>query len=165
MSEQKPVKFKLRVNIFDVIIIVAAIAAGFLLLRLSNADGGGGTALNPGTAVTARYTLELGNLPVGMPELIKPGDKLTDVILKRAIGSVVSVTSSPYYMTSRDLYTGDMILTAVPEREAAYIIVEIAAIDSGSEVAAGGFPVRAGTQLTVSGPGYSGVGMIVDVER
>jgi hypothetical protein len=165
MSEQKPNKFKFRINIFDVIIIAVAIAAGFLLLRLSNADGGGGTALNPGAAVTARYTLELGNLPVGTAELIKPGDKLTDIILKRTIGNVVSVTSSPYYMGSKDYYTGNMILTTVPEREAAYIIVELAAIDSGNEVAAGGFPVRAGTQLSVSGPGYAGVGMIVDVER
>ena len=165
MSQKKTVKFRFRPNVFDIIIILAALAAGFVLLRLSNADGAGTTVLSSGTNVTARYTLELGNLAIGTSELIQPGDNLTDVVLKRAIGSVVSVTSGPYLVTSKDSNTGDVILTEVPQRETAYIVVEVDAVDNGFDVMAGNFAVRGGINMSVSGPGYWGYGIIADVER
>ncbi|MDR0838341.1 MAG: DUF4330 domain-containing protein [Oscillospiraceae bacterium] len=158
-------KFKLRLNLFDIVIIILALAAGFLLLRLSNADGGGGTVLNPGKQLTARYTLELSNLPLGTAELIKPGDRLTEVVEKRFVGSVVSVEITPYLTTSKDTYTGDFILTEVPERRSAVITLDLPASDTGSEINASGFVLRGGINLSVTGPGYAGVGLVINVER
>ena len=165
MSEKRAVKIRFRPNIFDIIIIAAALVAGFIFLRLSNADGAGTTVLSSGTSVRAQYTLELGNLPIGTAELMQPGDKLTDVVLKRPIGTVVSVTWGPYMVTSKNLDTGHYILTEMIGRESAYIVVEIDAVDNGSDVMAGGFAIRGGANLSVSGPGYWGYGMIVDVAR
>lgn len=162
MNTQKG-KFKLRFNFFDIIIILAALGAGFLLLRLTDADGG--TALNPGKPVTVNYTLELHNLPAGTPELIKPGDRLTEVVEKRYIGTVVSVEYGPYRPTSKDSLTGDYILTEVPGREMAVIKVSLDAVDTGSELSASGFVPRGGLGLSVTGRGYAGSGIILDMER
>ncbi|MDR2615968.1 MAG: DUF4330 domain-containing protein [Oscillospiraceae bacterium] len=162
MNSQKR-KWKLRFNFFDAVIIIAALGVGFLLMRLTNADGG--TAWNPGRAVTVRYTLELSNLPVGTAELIRPGDALTEVVEKRYIGSVVSVESAPYRPTSKDSFTGDYILTDMPEREVAIITVSLDATDTGSELNASGFAPRGGLNLSVTGRGYAGAGVILDIER
>jgi hypothetical protein len=162
MDEQKT-KMRLRFNFFDAIIILAVLGAGFLLMRLTNA--GGGTAFNPGKTVTVNYTLELSSLPVGTSALIKPGDRLSDVVEKRYVGTVVSVEHGPYVSTSKNSLTGDYILTEVPLREMAAISVTLDAVDSGDELNASGFIPRGGAVLSITGPGYAGSGLITNMER
>jgi hypothetical protein len=162
MDGQKS-KLRLRFNFFDVVIILAALGAGFLLLRLT--DAGEGTVMNPGKTVTVNYTLELSNLPEGTAPLIKPGDRLIDVVEKRNVGTVVSVEYRPYISTSKNSLTGDYILTEVPQRESAVISVTLDAVDSGSELNASGFIPRGGMGMSVTGPGYAGSGLITDIER
>ncbi|MDR1588653.1 MAG: DUF4330 domain-containing protein [Oscillospiraceae bacterium] len=156
-------KFKLRFNVFDAIIILAALGAGFLLLRLTGA--GGGTPLNPGKPVAVIYTLELNNLPAGTAARIKPGDRLIDVVEKRDVGTVVSAEYGPYMSTSKNNVTGDYILTEVPQRETAVISVTLDAVDNGSELNASGFIPRGGLGMSVTGPGYAGSGLITDIGR
>lgn len=158
-------KFKLKINVLDVIIIALVIVAGFVLLKLGNADGGGAAVLSSGTPVTVRYNLELSNLTPGTGSLIKPGDSLMEVTEKRSIGKVISVEIEPYRVTSKDMYTGNFILTEVPDRETAQVVVELAANDTGSEIDASGFVLRAGENLPVTGPGYSGAGLVTSIER
>jgi hypothetical protein len=162
MDGQKS-KLRLRFNFFDAVIILAAIGAGFLLLRLTDADGG--TALNPGKSVTVNYTLELSNLSEGTAVLIKPGDRLIDVVEKRYVGTVASVEYGPYSMTSKNSLTGDYILTEVPQRESASVSVTLDAVDNGSEFNASGFIPRGGMGMSVTGPGYAGAGLIIDIAR
>ncbi|MDR2421667.1 MAG: DUF4330 domain-containing protein [Oscillospiraceae bacterium] len=162
MDTQKR-KFKLRFNFFDAVIIIAALGAGFLLLRLTGA--GGGAAPGTGRSVTVKYTLELHDLPEGTAALIQPGDSLSEVVEKRYIGTVVSVESFPYAPTSKDGFTGDYILAEMPGREIAVITVSLDAVDTGSEINAGGFTPRGGMSLSVTGRGYAGQGNITDMER
>ncbi|MDR0445988.1 MAG: DUF4330 domain-containing protein [Oscillospiraceae bacterium] len=156
-------KFKLRINLFDIVIIIAALGAGFLLLRLT--DSGDGTVLGTGKPVTLNYTLELFNLPAGTAELIAAGDRLTEVVEKRYVGTVVSVEYGPYMPTSKNSLTGDYILAEIPEREVAVIEVTLEAVDTGNEINASGFVPRAGMSLSVTGRGYAGPGVILDIKR
>ena len=158
-------KFKFKINFFDVLIIVLALVAGFVVLRLSNADGGGATMLSTGTPVKVRYTVELSNLPEGIAELIKPGDSLSEAVEKRFIGNVVSVEIGPYMTTSKNSYTGDFILTSSPGRYTATVTVELDAVDTGSSIDASGFLLRANSTPSVLGPGYAGPGLITAIER
>lgn len=157
-------KFKLKINVFDIIIILLVIAAGFLVLRLSNADGGS-AVLSSGTPMTMQYTLEMYNLPEGLSETIKPGDSLTEAVEKRYIGRVVSVEHGPYMTTSKDSYTGNLILTEMVSRYTATLVVELDVVDTGTELDASGFILRANATPSVLGPGYSGMGLITAIER
>lgn len=159
-------KPKIKINIFDVLIIILVIILGYVVLRLSNADGGGATVLTSGTPVTVRYTLELSDLPESLINAIKPGDSLSEAVEKRSIGTVVSVDIGPYMTTSKNSYTGDFILTEEPGRYTATIIVELKnAVDTGSEIDAQGFILRANSNPSVLGPGYAALGFITGIER
>lgn len=157
-------KFKLKINVFDVIIILLVIVAGFVVLRLMNADGGG-AVLSSGTPVTVRYTLELHNMPEGLGAMIHEGDSLSESVEKRAIGTVVGVEITPTVTTSKDSYSGDFILADVPNRETATLTVEISAYDTGTSFDASGFILRSNDTLSVTGPGYACVGLVTGIER
>ena len=158
-------KFKLKINFFDLLIIVLVLALGFVVLKLSNADGGGTPVLSSGTPVKVRYTLEMFDLPESLMELIKPGDSLSEAVEKRFIGNVVSVDFGPCMTTSKDSYTGNLILTSKPGRCTATITVELDAVDTGSALDAAGFFPRANFAPSVLGPGYASLGLITGIER
>jgi len=162
--ENKP-KIKFKINFFDVVIIVLVLALGFAVLKLSNADGGGSTVLSTGTPVKVRYTLELFDLPEGLAEMIKPGDSLSESVEKRFIGNVVSVDFGPCMTTSKDLITGNYILTEKVGRYTATLVVELDAVDTGSAIDASGFLLRANLTPSVIGPGYASLGLITGIER
>ncbi len=157
-------KPKIKINVFDVLIIALAIIAGFLVLRLSNADGGA-AVLSAGAPVTVRYTLEISDMPENAAKSIEPGDSLSEATEKRFIGTVVSAEYGPYMTTSKDSYTGDLILTRMPNRFTATIEVELSVVDTGSELNSSGFILRANATPSVQGPGYYGLGLITAIER
>ena len=163
MAQKQKIKWKL--NIFDVIIILLALAALLVGYNLLNADRGGGALLTSGREITVRYTIELANMPIGASELITPGDSVIEVVEKRAVGSVVSCESYPYRMTSPDRITGNTILAEVPGRESAAVTIELRATETEHEINANGFVLCAGTALSVTGPGWAGSGLILSIER
>ena len=158
-------KIKWKFNLLDAVIIILALAAGFAGYHLINADRGGGGLLVSGSSVTVRYTLELYDLPTGTAALILPGHGVMEVVEKRNIGTVVSVSVEPYRMTSTDRYTGETRLQNVPDRERAHVVMEISVTETERELSASGFIVRGGEGLSVTGPGWAGQGFILDIER
>jgi hypothetical protein len=152
-----------RLNIFDIIIIVAAIVAAVFLVRA--ADSGVSGIIAPGKSVTVRYTIELINMVEPSADLIKPGDKLLDKIEKYPLGTVISAQSAPYLASSKNSLTGAYILTIEPERQSATIVMEASATETDSAISVGGFEIRTGGAVNITGPGYGGLGYITAVER
>ncbi len=157
-------KFKLKLNVFDIIIIVLALVLGYAALRMWGADGGA-QVLSSGAPATVTYTLEISDMPAGLAAMIKPGDSLSEAVEKRFIGTVVEASYGPYMRTSENNETGDWDLVEVPGRETATLTVSLGVSDTGAELDASGFILRANTSPSVLGPGYAGLGLITSIQR
>jgi hypothetical protein len=157
-------KIKWRLNVFDIAIIIAAVAAVYLFLRLGQSAGV--EILSSGTPTTVRYTVEILGLPEGFTDQIKPGDAIMEIVEKRSVGTVVSVDTQPFVMSSKNIITGEYIDAVVPERYTGNLLIESAAMETDeSIVVGGGFAVRNGARMSIMGPGYAGAGYIINVER
>jgi hypothetical protein len=156
-------KFKLKINALDTVIIVLALALGFAAYRLLNADRGGG--LTAGRQVRIRYTIELTNLLEGTGALIQPGHDVIEIVEKHDVGTVLSSEVSPYVRNAVDLTRGREVLSEIPGRETARVTIEVTLTDTGRELTANGLAIRAGIQLSVTGPGWGGTGYITGIER
>jgi hypothetical protein len=161
--ESNTKKRRWRLNVFDIVIICLAAAAAVIFLRA--ASSGAGTLISAGKPVTVRYTIELTNMLTPSAELVKAGDRLIDKIEKYALGTVVSAEAAPYIASSKDSVTGDYILTEYLGRQTATILVETQATETDSAISAGGFEIRTGQAVNITGPGYAGLGYIIGVER
>jgi hypothetical protein len=156
--------FKLRLNVFDAVIIGAAVVVAVIFLRLGRA--GGVEPLSSGKQITVYYMLELTNVPEGLASRIKPGDSVTEVVEKRAIGTVISVEEETYKVISKDTLTGEYFQTEVPERYTANVLIEASAQETDESIVVdGGFFVRNGLPVSARGPGYAGSGHIINVIR
>ncbi|MDR3278350.1 MAG: DUF4330 domain-containing protein [Oscillospiraceae bacterium] len=161
--ESSAKKRRWRLNVFDVVIICLAAAAAVVFLKATSS--GAGTLISAGKPVTVRYTIELNNMLTPSAELVKAGDKLVDKIEKYALGTVVSAEIGPYVASSKDSVTGSYILTEYLGRQMATILVEAQATETDSAFSVGGFEIRAGQLVNVTGPGYAGIGYVISVER
>ena len=160
----KPVKRRWRLNVFDIVIIVVVITAGFFLLRAMRSGGSG--IVSSGRNVTLHYTVELNSMGHDAASLIKPGDVLVDRVEKHTLGTVVSVSVGPARTLSKDLTTSNFILAEIPDRETAVIEVTSDALETDTDfTVGGGFAVKCGMHVSVVGPGYSGSGFIIGVDR
>ncbi|MDR0915979.1 MAG: DUF4330 domain-containing protein [Oscillospiraceae bacterium] len=163
MRRFKDIKWKL--NLFDIVIIVVALAAAFGVYKLLNADRGGGAILSSGKSTVVRYTLELTNMIPETADAISVGDNVIEVVEKHAIGKVVSFEVGDYYLASSDLTTGDTIYTKSPGRISVNFLIEVTASETDSALIIDGMPLLVGSNLSVTGPGWSGVGVITGIVR
>ena len=163
MENNTPKKKRLF-NLFDVIIIgiVAVILAAVLIYMLRSQ----GTTVSAAQTKTVRYMVELTDMDAGTAEAIKSGDELTDAIKKYDVGTVISCDIVPTEKSVKNYETGDYVISVVPNRETAMILIEVACTETENRLlAGGGFKVCGGEQVKLKGPGYYGGGYILYVER
>ena len=161
-----PKKMKWRLNIFDVVIIavVLTIAAAVLIIwRSTGSDKNTGDAAS---ATTIRYTIELPNMAGDTANLISEGDTLIDSVKKNTMGTVVLVDVSVMTTLTKNLETGDIVLSAVPGKMTATIVLEVEGTETQSQIiTSSGYLIRVGEVVQTLGPGYAGIGYIIAVER
>lgn len=77
--EQNAHKFRIRLNLFDAIVLIVVLLAGaaFAWLSLRSGDSSGTAA----TSQTVRYTVVFQKMAKGDSQLIQAGDKLEDLSL------------------------------------------------------------------------------------
>ena len=87
--EQNTTKFRLRFNLFDIIVLIIALVAGIgiLLLGIRSQSKTGGK----GTGGQIEYTILFQKMSAGNSQLIQAGDQLQDTVKNYKIGEVVSV--------------------------------------------------------------------------
>jgi hypothetical protein len=154
---------KWRLNFFDAAIIAVVLVAAFVFIRL---QGGAGILPNAGTSATVRYIIELTNLPKEAVDRIQTGDSITDKVEKHAMGRVTDFTVEPFRVSAKDLSTGEYALHEVPDRYSARLVLEASSIVSATNITVdSGYIVRCGIEVSALGPGYGGVGYIVDIMR
>ena len=156
---------KLKVNFFDFVIIavVIALAAAYAVHRI-----GGGSAVSTSSSETREltYTVEITDLDENTKAMIHKGDGLIDKVKKYEIGTVEDVKFYPFRRLTEDKDSGRYIYAEEPDRCNASLTVKVKCTDDGTTLTAdSGFEIRVGQGVSLIGPGYSGAGYIINVER
>ena len=161
--EQKPEKFRLRLNLFDSVVLLLALAAGALLLW---------TALKPGDAprqaevATIRYTLRFQRWLEGTSSAIHEGARLTDSIRNYEMGNVVSAQAVPAVEQVLDHEGRAYVLTEISGFEDVLVTVEAPGTAGQEAVALGsGYVLRVGAQAFVQGDGFLASGYVYAIDR
>lgn len=162
--ENKQNKPRWKLNIFDIVIIVAVIIAACALIFIWRSSGK--SSAPSLTSKPVHYTIELSGMVGGSAEKIKAGDAIIDGKKKLIMGTVVSVTLEPTTTAVKDLETGDTLSSVVPGCETAIIelVCDCSATDSVIS-AESGYIVRVGEEVQAAGPGYAGLGFIIAIDR
>lgn len=161
--EEKKTKFRLHLNLFDCIVIIAALAAAVFLLwsRLKPQD----VAALPASQ-KIEYTIVLKKTMAGTGALVQPGDELVDSVKNYDLGRVVSSESVPATKSIVDEGAKAYVTAEIPGYEDIYIVVESTASISSEKILVGsGYELRVGEQIYVRGPGYMGSGEVYAIER
>ena len=162
--EEKKSGSRLRLNLFDALVLIAALAVGgFLAWK----------ALKPApqevetpTASMVRYTVRFQKMLQGTGERVQAGDELTDTIKNYALGKVVDAQVVPNETLSLNREEGRYIITAIEGYEDVLVTIEAAATENDSAlVLDGGYELRAGTTVYLRGPGYMASGPVLTIHR
>lgn len=164
--EQNTPKFRLRLNLFDAIVLVLALAVGAFLLWSALKPAAPAVTGAPPAASAVRYTVRFSRLMEGTSALIKEGDELVDTIRNYNLGRVVSVETMPARTQILDQVGRTYVLAEVPGYEDAMVTVESTWTEGEDAMLLdGGFKLRVGAMAYVRGEGYMGSGPIVSIER
>jgi len=155
--------FRLRLNLFDAIVILVAVAAAALLLwRQARPD----TAAAGPAARNIQYTIRLQRVVESLPPAVAPGDRLEDSVKNYELGSVVSSTSMPATRSILNEGAARYVTAQIPGFYDVDIVVEAPAVISDEQVLLdGGYALRVGEAVYVRGPGYLGSGIVYAIER
>lgn len=157
-------KFRLRLNLFDGIVLIIALAAGAFLLW---------TALKPQTPVEAtpqassvvRYTVRFQRLPEGTGQMIEPGDLLVDNVKNFELGHVVSTQTAPAEIQVIDHENRRNVLAVMEGFEDVLTTVEASCTATEESITVGGgYVLRVGAMAYIKGEGYMVSGPIVAME-
>ena len=163
--EQNNHKFRLRLNLFDGIILVLALAVGALLLW---------TALKPDTpaegstsaAATVRYTVRFQRWPAGNSGMIEAGDTLVDNIKNYELGKVLSYEVVPATMRALDQDSRRYVQAAIEGYEDILVTVEApCTVNEKGFLLDGGYALRVGLVTYIKGEGYMASGPVISIER
>ena len=156
-------QFRLRLNLFDGIVLVLALAAAVFLMwrftRPAAARGGGGPA-------AVAYTGGVQRGPAGSAQAIHQGDQLADNIKNYDVGTVVSAQAVPCQSLILDQVNGEYVLADVDGYEDVLVTVESPCTVTDEAVTlGGGYALRVGATMYLRGEGYMASGPVIAMER
>ena len=164
--EQNTPKFRLRLNLFDAIVLVVVLLAGAVLVWFGLRSSGS-EAASP-TTRTVQYTVLFQRIREGNSALIEAGDPLVDTVRNYNLGTVVSTRVEPATYQVLNQETQTYVDAVLEGYEDVYITVESTCTESGSGDALlldGGYDFRVGQTINVRGPGYLGSGRVTQIVR
>lgn len=162
--EQNNHKFRLRLNLFDAIVLVvvllAAAAFGYLTLKDK------GTDASAPTTQTVQYTVLFQKMNESGSQMVKAGDQLEDTVKNYRMGTVVSVEHKPAMVQVLDQETKTYVMAELDGYEDVYVTVESTCTSTDEALLLdSGYDIRVGQTAYVRGPGYMGSGPVTTIER
>ena len=163
--EQNTPKFRLKLNLFDGIVLALALAAAAFL---------GWRALKPAAPVqadptassTVRYTIRFQRWAPGTSGVIEEGDQIADNIKNYEVGEVVSAQAVPALIQVVDYNSRRYVWAELEGYEDVLVTVQAPCTTSGSAITVGGgYELRVGSTGYFRGEGYMGSGPIVALEE
>lgn len=163
MANEKP-KFRLRLNLFDGIILVLALAVGAFLAWNYLKPAAGAAGGEPVQQQTVRYTIRI-TWAEGLHELVEEGDQLYDNRRNYELGTVVSVQAKPATELILNEIDHRFVMAELTGYEDVFITLEApCAADSQSITVGGGFVLWVGSSIYVRGEGYLGTATVTAIE-
>ena len=123
MEPNKP-KFRFRLNLFDSIVLVLALAVGAFLVWSAIKPAAAPAEGAVSAAGTVQYTIRFQKMIQGVSERIKPGDQLVDTVKNYELGTVVSVETVPAQALIQDHEDKAFVLAGIEGYEDALVTVE-----------------------------------------
>lgn len=158
-------KFRLRLNLFDGLVLLAALAVAALLLWM-NLKPAAPTDTPAAVTQTIRYTVTFSRWAEGSSEMIEVGDILTDNIKNYEMGTVVAVETGPVETLLLDHENRQYVLSDFPGYEDVLVTVESpCTVTDEAVTVGGGYVVRVGDIAYIRGQGYMASGPIVSMEQ
>lgn len=164
--EQNTPKFRLRLNLFDAIVLVLALLVGAVLAYTVLKPSGPveGDASISGS--TVQYTVCFRKMLEGTGALVQPGDQLVDNIKNYKIGTVVSTEIVPAKTRAVDQFDRKVVQAEIPGYEDVYVTVQADGVTSDEAILLdGGFVLRVNMTAYIKGEGYMASGPIIAIER
>ncbi len=164
MDAQNPQKFRLRLNLFDTVILILALVIGAVILLFS--AGEDVSALPDSNTTTATYTIRLQNAVPQITDQAQVGDALEDAVRNLNLGNVVSATYNPSPLHLFDEETQRFVVVDSPDYVDMDIVVSCpASLVEDAITLSSGYAIRSGQSIYVRGPGYMGSGIILSIDR
>ena len=163
--EQNTQKFRLKLNLFDGIVLVLALAAAAFLLWRAMRPAAPVPSDTPATT-TVRYTVLFQRWTPGTGSLIQPGDRIADNIKNYEVGTVVSSEVVPARVQTPDQDGRRYVWAELEGFEDVRVTIEAPCVVNDDAITVGGgYAVRAGSMAYLRGEGYMGSGPILAVEE
>ena len=163
MEQNKP-KFRLRLNLFDtIVLVIALIAAGFMAWMALNPPPASGDDADD---CIVRYTIRLQRWVEGNSKLIQLGDKRLDNGQNADLGQIVDIQVVPAEMTALNEAARRYVQAELEGYEDILVTLEVPAKVGKSNIMANGkYVLRVGAMVYLRGEGYMGSGPIVALEE
>ena len=163
--EQNTQKFRLKLNLFDGIVLVLAVAvAAFLRWRAMKPAVQ--VPMDPSVTSTVRYTVRFQRWTPGTSALIQAGDRIADNIKNYEIGQVVSAEAEPARIQVLDTQNRRYVWAEMDGFEDVLVTIEAPCTVSDAAITVGGgYELRVGSTGYFRGEGYMGSGPIVAIEE
>ena len=163
----------LRLNFFDVVVILIALVVGGMLLwnrpqpeEVPEEDPMEEIVEEVPETAQVRYTICLKKTVKGTGELVKPGAALIDNSNDHNVGEILQVRVEAATGVILDQINGVYRKEEIPGYEDIYITVESTVIkEEGKFLLDGGSVLRVGEVIYVKGPGYTASGNVYEIER
>ena len=161
--ERNDHKFRLRLNLFDAIILVVVLAVGAAAVWFGLRSGGSESAPS---ARTVQYTVLFQSMKQGGSELIQPGDQLVDTVKNYKMGTVVSVRSEPALVQVLDQESRTYVDAELAGYEDVYLTVESTCTQGQNALLLdGGYDIRVGQTANVRTHAFIGSGRVIEISR
>ena len=160
-------KFRLRLNLFDGIVLVLALLVGAFLLWHALKPAPAADDNTPSVqTTTVQYTVRFQKWLEGTSQLIQPGDKLVDNIKNFEMGTVISVQAAPVQSLQLDHDNRQYVLADLEGYEDVLVTVESpCTLSDEALTTSGGYAVRVGAIAYIRGEGYMASGPIISIDR
>lgn len=161
--EQK--KFRLRLNLFDGIVLALALAVGAFLIWNTMKPKASEEVI-PTANSTVRYTIRIQRAISGTGELIQLDDQIADNIKNYVIGRVTAVEAGPHFQRVLDRESRRMVWAEVEGFEDILLTLETPCeITESAIIVDGAYQIRVGSTVYLRGVGYMGSGPVIAIEE
>lgn len=166
--EQNTPKFRLRLNLFDGIVLVLVLAVGAFLLwnALKPAVPAADTDTPAASTSTVQYTVRFQRWREGTASTVQAGDRLVDTIKNYELGQVLSTQIVPSQALVLDQESRQYVLADIPDCEDILVTVESPCTVSDDIILLdGGYTLRVGATAYIRSGGYMAYGPVISIER
>lgn len=153
--------FRPRFNLFDVVIILLALAVVGAALLLRDRSTGADTQR---ATVPVRYTVELARAPQDMVNQMRPGDDIYRSTDSAYMGKIVDVQYTPHVESEFLPEAGRYVRYEVPESYDIYVTVEGQAHWDGKDIVVEDVSPKICGELFVKGKGFARLGYVCGID-